>query len=118
MSNLFSDIPRHGKGHPPSPYQLERLAIATCLVNQGLSFSDAAAVGVTFWRLDPDKKSYVPEKEANALMPPTKERRRVALYELKRKFASEVKRLGVPMPLAFRINDPLKPGRPKKKRSR
>ncbi|MDQ4418941.1 hypothetical protein OOT33_00575 [Sphingobium sp. DEHP117] len=117
MSDPLSDTPRRGKGHPPSPYQLERLAVATTLVNQGWSFTDAAEAGVTFLKLDLATKSYVLDEEANALMPQKKARRRVALYEIKRRYAEEAKQLGVPMPLAFRSETQLKSGRPKKKRS-
>ena len=117
MSDPLSDTLRRGKGHPPSPYQLERLAVATTLVNQGWSFTDAAAAGLTLFKLSPDKKSYILDEEANALMPRTKKRRRVALYELKRKIAEEAKQHGAPLPLAFRMEKPLKSGRPKKKRS-
>ncbi|MCK0532341.1 hypothetical protein [Sphingobium agri] len=117
---------RRGKGRPPAPFKIERLAIATHLINQGWTFQAAAEEGVTFYRYDRASGKYVPDDDVNALMPQTKKRRRVALHQIRNELLAP-KYLGdgppvahlhiLPTPLAFRLETPLKRGRPKKNRA-
>lgn len=117
---------RRSRGRPPAPFKIERLAIATQLVNQGWTFQAAAEEGVTFYRYDFASRKYVPDDEINALMPQTKERRRVALHQIRNELlAPKFLGLGPPLarphllptPLAYRLETPLKRGRPKKNRA-
>ncbi|WP_176596392.1 MULTISPECIES: hypothetical protein [Sphingobium] len=66
------------------------------------------------------------ELKAEGIMPPTKERRRVAFHKIRQELLTP-KFLGLgrpvahphilPTPLAYRLETPLKRGRPKKKRT-
>lgn len=99
-------------GRPPTPMKTERLAIATYLANEGMSFCGAARQGVQFWKYDFNAGGYVPDDEINDQLPKSPERRRVALYEYRREVLEESEIV----PLAFRFHAVPKKGRPKKKR--
>ena len=47
---------RRGKGRPPAPFNDEQLAIATYLVNQGMTFKAAAEAGVIFYEYEQAQK--------------------------------------------------------------
>ena len=117
MDNNEDRTKQRGKGRPPAPFKLERLAMATCLVNEGWTFKEASEVGLRFIRYDFELRGYVLDDETNALMPKTKTRRRVALHQIRNELLGPESIGDGPIPLAFRIEKPLKKGRPKKKRT-
>jgi hypothetical protein len=116
-----------GKGRPPAPFKVERLAIATYRTNQGTTFKAAAEAGVIFFRYDFRTQSYVPD-EVNAKLPATPAGRRTALYEFRRQELQASAKIPTrlfhtdscanQLPIAFRFETPPKRGRPKKMRKR
>lgn len=113
------------KGRPQAPFKIERLAIATYQVNQGMTFKAAAEQGVRFFRYDFDTASYVPDDEANLRLPQTPAGRRTALYKIRDeqlKLAGSLptklfEKDGGPnlVPTAYRFHEPPKRGAPKKR---
>ena len=111
-----------GKGRPQAPMKFERYAIVVGRTNMGAKFTAAAEAEIKFVDLNPISKEFVWSSADNDQLPQKPTSRKAAIYDIPESLTPWRAGSGphlfngrpLPEPLAFRVDKPLKKGRPRK----